>query len=95
MNAGLQGGAFARQASRRRNDFADAAVGGAADRTARIAVDGFGVDGAAGSSRSLDSVLAVFARESRRAGLALLALRTGRPLGLRSIRRAKSPPRTR
>ena len=61
MDAGLQGGAFARQAGRGRDDFAGRAFGRAADRTAGIAVDGFGVDGAARPGRSLDSIFAVFA----------------------------------
>ena len=68
VDAGRQDDAFARQAGGGSDDLAGSAFGGAADRTAGIAVERFGIDGAAGTGRSLHAVLAVLARRRPRAG---------------------------
>jgi hypothetical protein len=58
--------------------FAGFAFASASDRTASMAVDGFGINGAAGAGGSRYSVLAALSSQPLRAGFAWFALRTSR-----------------
>lgn len=83
MDARLQGRSITRQASDRSDDFAGFAFGTAPDRTTGVAIDGFGINGAARTGGSGYSVFAVFAGQSRGASFALFALRARRSCGTR------------
>jgi hypothetical protein len=79
MYAGLQRRPVVRQAHDRCDDLDGLAFGRAADRTAGIAIDGFGVKRASGAGGSRCAIPAVFSGYSRRASLARFA-GVGRPL---------------
>ena len=72
----LEDGTFVRQAGYRSHDLARRTFRSASDRAAGVSADGFGINGTAGASRALYSILAVFSRQPR---LALLASRPRRP----------------
>jgi hypothetical protein len=91
MYAGLQGRPIARQTRNRRDDFAGLAFGRAPDRTAGIAINGFGINGAAGAGGSRGSIFAVFSSQSRRAGLAWFACRAG--IALVPLRTLEASPK--
>ena len=81
MDARLHGRSITRQASDRSDDFAGFAFGTAPDRTTGVAIDGFGINGAARAGGSGYSVFTVFSGQSRGAGFALFALRARRSCG--------------
>src|SRR5271155_4215418 len=96
MYAGLQRRPVVRQAHDRCDDLAGLAFGRAADRTAGIAVDGFGVKRASGAGGARCAIPAVFSGYSRRAGLARFAGWAGRSrrtgIALVSLRTLEAAP---